>query len=185
MANPDSTLLSWITAEVNQALSVVRDHIARFGADSGDAAVLRACPEHLHQVSGALRMIGLSGATRFCEAIEGGFPVINGARPSSQTMEVIDRAVLMLKEFVDGLERGQPNVPLRLYPMYRELGSLQGKPEASDKELFFPDLSPQAPPHPEPNAIPEDALCPFLQGQRGQFQRGLLAWLRGQPGGLE
>jgi chemosensory pili system protein ChpA (sensor histidine kinase/response regulator) len=185
MANPDSTLLSWITAEVNQALSVVREHIARFSAEPEDAAALRACPDHLHQVSGALRMIGLSGATRFCEAIEGSFPAINGVRPSSQAMEVIDRAVLTLKEFVDGLERGQPNVPLRLYPVYRELGSLQGRPQASDKELFFPDLSPQAPPHAEPNAIPEDALCQFLQGQRVQFQRGLLAWLRAQPGGLE
>jgi chemosensory pili system protein ChpA (sensor histidine kinase/response regulator) len=185
MANPDSTLLSWITAEVNQALSVVRDHIARFSAEPGDAAALRACPDHLHQVSGALRMIGLSGATRFCEAIEGSFPAINGARPSGETIGIIDRAVLTLKEFVDGLERGQPNVPLRLYPIYRELGSLQGKADASEKELFFPDLSRQAPAHPSPNAIPEGGLCAFMQGQRAQFQRGLLAWLRNQPGGLE
>ncbi|TAK86513.1 MAG: response regulator [Betaproteobacteria bacterium] len=184
-ANPDSTLLSWITAEVNQALSVVREQLARFSAEPGDAAVLRACPDHLHQVSGALRMIGLSGATRFCEAIEGSFPALNGERPSAQAMETIDRAVLLLKEFVDGLERGQPNVPLRLYPIYRELGSLQGKPSASEKELFFPDLSPQAPAHPSPNAIAEEELCAFLQAQRVQFQRGLLAWLRNQPGGIE
>ncbi len=185
MANPDSTLLSWITAEVNQALSVVRDHIARFTADPGDPGLLRACPDHLHQVSGALRMIGLNGATRFCEAIEGSFPSINGARPTSQTMGVIDRAVLTLKEFVEGLERGQPNLPLRLYPMYRELGTLLGKADASEKELFFPDLSPLAPPHPSPKTMAEEELCPLLQAQRVQFQRGLLAWLRNQPGGLE
>src|SRR5687768_16681501 len=127
MANPDSTLLSWITAEVNQALSVVRDHIAKFSAEPGDAALLRPCPDHLHQVSGALRMVGLSGAIRFCEAIDGGFAGLNGAPPTGQTIGILDRAVLALKEFVEGLERGQPNIPLRLFPVYRELGALQGK----------------------------------------------------------
>ena len=33
MLNPDSTLLSWITAEVSQALTVVREQMAKFGAD--------------------------------------------------------------------------------------------------------------------------------------------------------
>jgi chemosensory pili system protein ChpA (sensor histidine kinase/response regulator) len=186
MANPDSTLLSWITAEVNQALSVVRDHIAKFSADPEDSAVLRPCPGHLHQVSGALRMVGLSGATRFCEAIEGGFSGVNGApRPTSQAMGILDRAVLSLKEFVEGLERGQPNVPLRLFPVYRELGALQGKPDAAEKDLFFPDLTLQAPAHPEPRTLSKDERAPYLHAQRAQFQRGLLSWLRNHPGGLE
>src|SRR3989442_15935905 len=112
MANPDSTLLSWITAEVNQALSVVRDHIAKFSADPGDSAVLRPCPGHLHQVSGALRMVGVCGATRFCEAIEGGFSGVHGAPPpTSQALGIPDRAALPLNDFVERLERGHPNVP--------------------------------------------------------------------------
>ena len=153
MANPDSTLLSWITAEVNQALSVVRDHIAKYSAAPEDVAPLAPCPGHLHQVSGALRMVGLSGATRFCEAIEGGFGGLNGARPNTQSIGILDRAVLSLKEFVEGLERGQPNVPLRLYPVYRELGALQGKPDAAEKDLFFPDLTREAPGHPAPKTL--------------------------------
>src|SRR5256714_14886722 len=170
MANPDSTLLSWITAEVNQALSVVRDHIARYSAAPEDVAPLAPCPGHLHQVSGALRMVGLSGATRFCEAIEGGFG-LNGARPSTQSIVTLDRAVLSLKEFLEGLERGQPNVPLRLYPVYRELGALQGKPDAAEKELFFPDLTLQGPAHPEPKTLAKNELAPYLHAQRAQFQR--------------
>src|SRR2546428_890740 len=186
MANPDSTLLSWITAEVNQALSVVRDHIAKYSAAPEDAAPLAPCPGHLHQVSGALRMVGLSGATRFCEAIEGGFSGVNGApRPTSQAMGILDRAVLSLKEFVEGLERGQPDVPLRLYPVYRELGALQGKPDAAEKDLFFPDLTREAPGHPAPKTLAQAELAPYLQAHRAQFQRGLLAWLRNHPGGLD
>ncbi|HEX2197841.1 MAG TPA: Hpt domain-containing protein [Burkholderiales bacterium] len=185
MANPDSTLLSWITAEVNQALSVVREQIARFSANAEDTAVLHGCSDHLHQVSGALRMVGLNGATRFCEAIEASFSGLTTARASPDTMALIDKAVSTLKEFVEGLERGQPNVPLRLFPVYRELGAFQGKPGSAEKDLFFPDLSALAPPHPDPKTLSADELPGFLRAQRAQFQRGLLGWLRSQPSGLE
>ena len=185
MANPDSTLLSWITAEVNQALAVVREQIARFSAKAGDTTVLHGCSDHLHQVSGALRMVGLNGATRFCEAIEGCFTGLNTAKADAATLGKIDEAVLALKEFVEGLERGQPNVPLRLFPVYRELGALQGKPESAEKDLFYPDTSAAAPQHPEPRKLSRNELTACLQAQRAAFQRGLLAWLRNQPGGLQ
>src|SRR5678815_6150957 len=103
----DATLLSWINAEVERALLLVRDCIARFTAAPEDADALRPCPEHLHQVSGALRMVGLNGATLVCEAIEGSFAGINGQRPSAQTMGVIDRAVVALKNVVGELARGR------------------------------------------------------------------------------
>src|ERR1043165_1266400 len=110
MLNPDSTLLSWITAEVSQALTVVREQMAKFGADPQNGALLQPCPGHMHQVSGALRMVGLAGATRFCEAIEAGFSGLNGALPDPATIAVLDRSVLALKEFVEGLDRGHREV---------------------------------------------------------------------------
>ena len=184
MPNPDSTLLSWITAEVNQALSVVREQIARYSAKAGDTALLHGCSDHLHQVSGALRMVGLNGATRFSEAIEASLGGLTAAKASRESMGVVDRAVMALKEFVEGLERGQPNVPLSLYPVYRELGALHGRPDAPEKDLFFPDLSAPVPQHPQRQVIPQDELGAYLQRQRAQFQRGLLAWLRNSPAGL-
>src|SRR5437879_2779808 len=162
----DATILSWITAEVDQALENVRDSIARFSASPHDPAALSICPEHLHQVSGALRMVGLSGATRFCEAIEGSFSGANGSRPSTASIGIIDRAVLALKQFVDDVARGQANVPLRLFPVYRELAKLQGKADSSEKELFFPDLTPPAPSHPSPWTLAKHELAPFVQAQR-------------------
>ena len=180
MPNPDSTLLSWITAEVNQALAVVRDHIGRYSAEPDNRALLAPCPGHLHQVSGALRMVGLAGATRFCEAIEAGFGRLDG-EPSEQSIQVLDRAVAALREFMEGLERGQANVPLRLFPVYRELAG----PQASEKDLFYPDLALTAPAHGQRRPLPKDEIAPFLLGQRSRFQRGLLAWLRRQSGGLE
>ncbi|MDH3320609.1 MAG: Hpt domain-containing protein [Betaproteobacteria bacterium] len=180
MGGASSTILSWITTEVDQALSLVREHIGRHTA--GDATALKTCPEHMHQVSGALRMVGLAGATCFSEAIEGGFAFLSGARPNPAAIGVIDRAVLALKEYVDGLERGQANVPLRLYPMYRELSDLQGVRDASERDLFFPDLSLQAPLHPGTRMLRAEELKPFLHAQRSLFERGLLALLRGRGG---
>jgi len=185
MASVPATLLSWIKTEVDYALKLVRDNIAKFSAAPEDAAVLRVCPSQLHQVSGALRIVGLAGATRFCEAIEGSFSGLISTRPTRTAVETIDRAVLALKEYVDDLARGQADVPLRLFPAYHELGALQGKPDASEKDLFFPELDLQAPSHPNPQILPRDKLMPFLQEQRARFQRGLLALLRNRPEGLK
>jgi chemosensory pili system protein ChpA (sensor histidine kinase/response regulator) len=182
MGTASTTILSWITTEVDQALSLVHEHIARFVADPESTAALGSCQEHLHQVSGALRMVGLAGATRFCEAIEGGLSGVDGGRPNVAAVGAIDRAVLALKEYVHGLERGQANVPLRLYPIYRELSELRGVQGVSEKDLFYPELGVQAPAHPGAKALRAQELAPFLQAQRALFQRGLLALLRGQGG---
>jgi chemosensory pili system protein ChpA (sensor histidine kinase/response regulator) len=179
----DTTILSWITAEVDQALERVRRQLAAYRTAPSDSAPLAACPEHLHQVSGALNMVGLSGATRFCEALETTLSGLTGA--GAQAAELVDRAVLELKQFVDDVARGQPNVPTRLYPVYRELAQLRGRDDTSEIDLFFPDLTPPAPSHPRPLAIEPADLPAFLQSQRTRWQRGILAWIRRQPNGLE
>src|SRR5262245_12023657 len=174
----DATLLSWINAEVERALLLVRDCIARFTAAPENGEALRPCPEHLHQVSGALRMVGLSGATLVCETIEGSFAGFGTARPTAAAMGVIDRAVLALKDFVGDLARGQADVPLRLFPIYRDLAQLDGKGAVSEKDLFFPDLSIPTPPHRRPKTLSPAEVAAFVHKQRALFQRGLLAWLR-------
>ncbi|HSC95179.1 MAG TPA: Hpt domain-containing protein [Burkholderiales bacterium] len=185
MAGIPLTLLSWIKTEVDSALRAVRDDIAGFLAAPEDAATLLGCAGQLHQVSGALRIVGLAGATRICETIESSFGALNQARPSKSALDVIDRAVHDLAEFIADLARGQANAPLRLFPVYRDLATLQGKPDVSERDLFFPDLEVQAPPHPDAKTLSRAELGPFVQAQRARFQRGLLGWLRKQPDGLK
>src|SRR2546428_13852766 len=100
---PDTTILSWITAEVDQALERVRSDLA--------AGALTSCPEHLHQVSGALNMVGMSGATRFCEALEKSFGRIDA---SGAHAAVIDRGVGRLQQYVDQVARRHPDVAGRV-----------------------------------------------------------------------
>lgn len=181
----DTTLLTWINAEVERALTLVQESIAKFSASPDNTGPLQPCPEHLHQVSGALRMVGLSGATRVCEAIESSFASVGAARPTPAAMDVIDRAVVALKNFVGELARGHADVPLRLFAVYRDVSGLLGKSAISEKDLFFPDLNLPTPPHANPKVVPEEGLPAFLHAARARFQRGLLAWLRGAPAGLE
>src|SRR2546421_11608811 len=105
----DTTLLSWISAEVDQALNLVRSNIAKYSAAPQDEAVLRVCPSHLHQVAGALRMVGLAGAAKFCEALEGSF---SNTKNYAEAIGTTDKAVLALKEFASDLAHGKANVPL-------------------------------------------------------------------------
>ncbi|HWI38679.1 MAG TPA: Hpt domain-containing protein [Burkholderiales bacterium] len=179
----DTTILSWISAEVDQALERVRGQIASYASTPQDTSVLGNCPEHLHQVSGALSMVGLSGATRFCEVLEKSFSGLSADAASKVSR--IDAAVVQLKKYVDDLVHGQPNVALRLYPAYRDLVELSGRADASEVELFFPDLTPPAPSHPNPRAEDGAELKSFLQAQRTRWQRGILAWLRKDASGLD
>jgi chemosensory pili system protein ChpA (sensor histidine kinase/response regulator) len=183
MTMADTTILSWISAEVDQALERVRAQLATYTATPQDTSVLGNCPEHLHQVSGALNMVGLSGATRFCEALEKSFTGLSA--DAADKVSRIDHAVVQLKKFVDDLVHGQPNIALRLYPAYRELAELQGRPDASEVELFFPDLTPPAPSHPSPRTEQGPELKSFLSAQRTRWQRGILSWLRKDASGLD
>jgi chemosensory pili system protein ChpA (sensor histidine kinase/response regulator) len=162
----------------------VRGHISEYSATPEVPDVLLACPDQLHQVSGALRIVGLAGATRFCEAIESAFAGANRGNAGVEELGVVDRAVVALRDFVDDLAQGQANVPLKLYPTYRELAALHGTPDASEKDLFFPDLTLQAPVHDSPRVLSPDGFTPFLEWQCVRFQGGFLAWLGQQPGGL-
>ena len=176
-ANVD--LLSWVKAEIDHALSIVRERFASFLANSDDPMALRGCPAQLHQVSGALRMVGLEGAARICAAIEHAFAkAAEGKEAGKTTISTIDNAVNALGQFLDEISKGEPNVPLKLFPVYREVMLLQGKFDAAEKDLFFPDLSVEAPASPVVKAISGAELKTYLQAQRARFQRGMLAWLR-------
>ena len=145
--------------------------------------MLRSCPEHLHQVSGALRMVGLSGATRFCEVLEKSFSGLSA--DAATKVSRIDQAVVQLKKFVDDLVHGEPNVALRLYPAYREIAELSGRADAP-KSSFSSRISRRRR-HRIPSPRPDEGaeLKSFLHAQRTRWQRGILAWLRKEPSGLD
>ncbi|MFM7460319.1 MAG: hypothetical protein ACKO15_05715, partial [Burkholderiales bacterium] len=72
--NPQSSVdlgpLSWVKTEIEHSLVEARTNLDRLAVDNADAKALKYVCTHLHQVTGALSMVGLGAATRFSEEVE-------------------------------------------------------------------------------------------------------------------
>jgi chemosensory pili system protein ChpA (sensor histidine kinase/response regulator) len=74
-------------------------------------------------------------------------------------------------------------VPLKLFPEYELMQQARGVRAAAPTDLFYPDLSPRAPKIATAKAVTPKRLPSYLVKQRRLYQRGLLAWLRGDDEG--
>ena len=74
-------------------------------------------------------------------------------------------------------------MPLKLFPEYEQMQQARGVKGATPTDLFFPDLSPRAPKIATLKSVTPHKLPSFLIKQRRLYQRGLLAWLRGDEEG--
>ncbi|MCX7154043.1 MAG: Hpt domain-containing protein, partial [Proteobacteria bacterium] len=62
--------LSWVKGEIDQSLARALEFLKKFVADPADASLLKASQSQLHQVHGALQIVGLDGVTRVSEELE-------------------------------------------------------------------------------------------------------------------
>jgi len=176
--------LVWVKAEIDGSIAAARACLTQTAVRGADrAGLLGTCEEHVRQIRGAVQMLALEGPTRFCEAAERAVAALADAPPAGDhlAVSVVDRSLFALSQFVDDLAKGELNVPLKLFPVYRELNELAGRREVAENELFFPDVTVQPPAHPAAHSIDPAALPAHVQACRSVFQRGLLAWLT-QPG---
>ena len=178
--------LTWVKSEIDLALERGDAALQQFTASAvdghgGDLTQIRFCRTHLHQVHGALTIISLDGVTQFAEALELLLEAFElQERPATPTaVKLVQGALAALRHYLDDLISGQPNQPLRLLPLYREVQSARGLERVFPTDLFFPDLSVQPPPLTGP--APKHRRGEFehrLHQQRAHFQHGLLSWLR-------
>jgi chemosensory pili system protein ChpA (sensor histidine kinase/response regulator) len=180
----DAAPLAWVRGGIEQELGLARQYLQQFAFNPADSAQLRLARGHLHQVTGAARMLELQGLARFCEEIEALCEALEArGEPSPPPLELLNRALDLAGQFVEGLLRGEANAPLRLYPVYGELAAARGA-AAAPCDLFFPPLDVVPPPAEFREAGPGE-LALLLRGERTRFQRALLAWLRDKdPAGL-
>ncbi|MDR2788709.1 MAG: Hpt domain-containing protein, partial [Candidatus Accumulibacter sp.] len=176
--------MTWVMREIDLALGRALSALDQFsaGAASGtaDSTQIRFCRTHLHQVQGALTIVGLDGVTQFVEALEGLLEVIETQeRPiGDASIALVRRALEAIGLYLGGLISGQSNQPLRLLPLYQEIQSARGARHHSAADLFFPDLSVRPPYRETPAQRPEaDEYSRRLKQERARFQRGLLSWL--------
>ncbi|MDQ3195669.1 MAG: Hpt domain-containing protein [Pseudomonadota bacterium] len=173
--------LTWVKSEIDQALERARTSLAMFAENPSDGAALKFSLTHLHQATGALQMVGLDGLARFSEEFENTLAALEKheieATPANLTL--FNRAIAALTRYLEELVGGEPNVPLRLFPLYQELFLARGSESAAETDLFFPDLGAQPPKLSSAGLLDQGVdLAQFVKTQRRAFQRGLLRWLR-------
>jgi len=172
--------LTWVKGEIDQALASVLDLAVKLRDHPEDTSPIRFMMTHLHQVNGALDMVGLEGAKYYCQALEDmvdqlGKPHL---KPSEEVVGVFSNAVRTLSAYLDDLVNGAPDVPLHLFPALSALASVQGKEPPDESSLFFPDTDIRAPSNIPFVEMDDAAVSRYVAQQRSAFQRALLNWLR-------
>ena len=72
--------LSWVKSEIDLALDRATQGLQQFGTNPSDTTQLKFCRNHLHQVRGALTIVGLDGLTQFTDALEALLTDLEAAR---------------------------------------------------------------------------------------------------------
>jgi chemosensory pili system protein ChpA (sensor histidine kinase/response regulator) len=172
--------LTWVKSEIDQALASVLEQAAVYRANPQDASPIRFMMTHLHQVNGALDMVGLEGVKYYCQALEAMADAFGKQQVASTdaALAVFEQGVRTLIAYLDDLVNGAPDVPLRLFPMLSALSVAQGKDAPEESTLFFPDTSIRAPSDLPFEEMDEESLKRLLAQVRHRFQVALLHWLK-------
>lgn len=177
--------LVWVKGEIDQALSRAGDCLTQYREAQSDTSQLKFCRTHLHQVTGALQMVGLDGAARFAEEVELAVASLEKgeSEPTQAHLAAVSEAMAATSRYLEALINGAPDMPLRLFPEYEKLKEVRGVSKYSASELFFPSVDAfQLPANSSPAA--DGDLPQIVRAQRSRFELGLLKWLRGTDDGL-
>jgi len=173
--------LTWVKTEIDHSLAQARENLDKLAAVPAERAPVKYILTHLHQATGALAMVGLAAATRFNEELEKlvGFLETEEASRLPGAVAAAKRGIAALAGYLDTLLAGQADHPMRLLAPYLELNHARGQNDATEGDLFFPDLSVELPGQPATAPLDDAVLGKALALQRSQYQQGLLKMLKG------
>jgi chemosensory pili system protein ChpA (sensor histidine kinase/response regulator) len=180
--------LTWVKGEIDQALERSLGCLRAYVANPADSNQIRFAQTHFHQAHGALQIVGLDGVTRVSEELDGllGDIAAAGGSPRPEAVAVAERVFDALTTYLSRLLAGEPNQPVRLFSIYRELTAARGREALDPVDLYYPDLTPRPPRREQPLLVlAPDSARRYFREQRGRYQRGLLKWLRKDGSGVE
>ncbi len=180
--------LTWVKGEIDQALEKSLAALHAYAANPEDAKQLKFSQTHFHQAHGALQIVGLDGVTRLSEELDGllGDIAKAGGPPRPESVAAAARAYGGITAYLDQLLAGQPNQPLRLFAIYRDVAKARGRDGVDPVDLYYPDLSQRPPRREKPLVELASGQAPqYYREQRGRYQRGLLKWLKKDWSGVE
>ena len=177
--------LSWVHAEIDQALARGLELLAAYAAEPSDPTTLKHARSHVHQAAGAIQMVGLDAVVVYTDEIERQLARLEQLTPTEvePACALIDRGCRLLRIFLDEIVGGVAPVPLKLFPEYDAMQRTRGIKAAAATDLFFPELGPRAVPPKGLQPAGVDAPSSDLVKQRRLYQGGLLVFLRGDADG--
>lgn len=176
----DTGPLNWVRSDIDSALQAALGRVQAYSIDADLTNALRLARDDAHQVAGALRMVGLEGAAILAGALESCLTDLheNRLQSNDEVLQALRNAIEGLQRWVRDMANGRGSGELALFPLYKRLRELQGVERVFEGELFFPDVRARGPGSPVNEGLTQDALAAAVRAERGQFQRGLLAFLR-------
>ena len=174
---PDTAPLAWVIDEIRSSLGQAVNGIKTFLGSKQDVDSLRNAASEVHQANGALQLLDLRGVALVTEALEHLFrrwendPKECG--PSG--VRSVETAASAIVAYLEGVLSGRPNQPIRLFPYYRDILTLNQAPRVHPADLVFPDLTRRPAFHRlESRPLTSDQL----RVRRVRFEEGLLGFLR-------
>ena len=178
----DYATLKWIKDEIQESLNQTQQALEAFIEDSSDTTQIRFCAAYLHQVLGTLQMVEIYGAALLAEEMEKVANALLNEQISQKddAFDVLIRAIIQLPAYLEGLERGQADMPVVLTPLLNDLRAARGEPLLSENAFFSPDID--VPP-PEKH-LASDRETPDIQVYarklRTIYQVALLGWFKSE-----
>ncbi len=177
----DPSTLGWVKTEIDESLRQAHVALESFSENPSDDTRLRFCVTHLHQVVGTLQMVELDGAAMLVREAEGLASAVldEQIQANDANLELLSRAILLLPDYLGGLQFGRPDTPLKLLPLMNELRAARKLKAVAEEDLFTPDLSVRPPPRTDGKIkLSEADYAELAQKLRPGFQVALLSWLR-------
>jgi len=140
--------LAWVFDEVRKSLDVANRALKRFASDvvavkqsdlsAADPSALRAARSQLHQVVGALEMVGFHAAASVVRGMEGAVQrfLTKPMLCDDDAAAKVERAGFALIEYLEALLNGKPVVPVALFPQYREVQELAAAQRIHPADLW-------------------------------------------------
>jgi len=142
--NRNFAALDWLIHEISETLKEARQALESYVENPKDAARIRFCLTHIHQVHGSLQMVEFYGAAMLAGEMEQltQAMIADTVANSSEAQEVLMRAILQFPLYLDQVKVTRKDNPLVVLPLLNDLRAVRGESLLTDTKLFVPNLSP-------------------------------------------
>ncbi|WP_062058169.1 Hpt domain-containing protein [Cellvibrio sp. OA-2007] len=142
--NRNFAALDWLIHEISETLKEARQALESYVENPKDAARIRFCLTHIHQVHGSLQMVEFYGAAMLASEMEQltQAMIAEKVANSGEAQEVLMRAILQFPLYLDQVKNTRKDNPLVVLPLLNDLRAVRGESLLTDTKLFVPNLTP-------------------------------------------